>query len=190
MKTIKLARFPKIKHEEEPGPSCLPASIENVVRYHGGEISQQDIRQRCIDRHSNMDDIDLQAVRQVMDDSYGDDFSYRVKSKRNSDAISSEEDLLALAERGIVLDVPPIIQMDFPSCLYLPSYSRDTQQYVLTVLGASENHLLIWDTNPGVLSLPIVVSKEWMSDHMASSCTSLWIVPRDRENDVERLFSA
>lgn len=187
MKTVKLARFPKIKHMEDTGPYCIPASIENVVRYHGGDISQQEIRQRCIDQHGGIEDIDLERIIQVMDDSH-DDFAYRLKHKRNSNAISSEDDLLSLADRAIDLDVPPIIQMDFPSCLYLPSYSRDTRRYVLTVLGASENHLLIWDTNPGVLSLPIVVSKDWMSDHMASSCTSLWIVPRDRQSDVEQLF--
>lgn len=124
---------------------------------------------------------------QVMEDSH-DKFAYQLQNKRGSDAISSEEDLLSLAERGVELDVPPVIQMDFPSCLYLPSYSRDTRQYVLTVLGTSENHLLIWDTNPGVLALPIVVSKEWMTEHMASSCTSLWIIPTGREKEVEVLF--
>lgn len=44
MKTVTLGRFPKIKHMEGTGPCCIPASIENVVRYHGGDISQQEIR--------------------------------------------------------------------------------------------------------------------------------------------------
>jgi len=187
MKTIKLARFPKVKHMEGTGPCCIPASIENVMRYHGGEISQEDIRQWCIDQHGDMEHIDLDTASTVMEDNYSGDFSYRIKNQRNSN-ISSEDDLLAMTERAIQLDIPVIVQMGFPSCLYLPSYSRDTQQYVITVLGASENHVLIWDTNPGVLALPIVVSKDWMTDHMASSCTSLWIIPQSKEDDVEGLF--
>jgi len=188
MKTVKLARFPKVKHVEGAGPCCIPASIENVVRYHDGDISQEDIRQWCIDRYEDIDDIDLDMVTQAVKDNDSDNISYHIKNKRNSSAISSEDDLLDLARQAITLDIPVIVQMGFPSCLYLPSYSTETQGYVLTVLGASENHVLIWDTNPGVLGLPIVVSKDWMSDHMASNCASLWIVPRDRESDVEQLF--
>jgi hypothetical protein len=190
MKTVKLARFPKIKHLQGTEPCCIPASIENVVRYHGGDVSQQDIRAWCTERYGDADDIDLDKARQVMEETYGDGFSYHIKNRRNSSAISSEKDMLAAIQEAIDLDIPVIVQMNFPSCLYLPSYSTTSEQYVLTVLGASENHVLVWDTNPGVLALPVVVSREWMTDHMASGCTSLWIIPEGKENEVEALFTA
>ena len=187
MKTIKLARFPRTKHMEGDEPACIAAAIENVVRYHGGKLSHEDICRWCIDRHGGMDDIDLEKTRQILEENCNDDLAYTVIDKRTCNAIKSEEDLLGLARRAIDLDSPVIVEMNFPSCLYLPSYSTASERYVLTILGASENHVMIWDTNPGVLSLPIVVSKEWMADHMVSRCTSLWIIPRERESDVEAL---
>jgi|GEM_PF-7124256 len=41
MKAIQLARFPKIKHTHANW--CIPAAVENMVRYHGGDIAQVDI---------------------------------------------------------------------------------------------------------------------------------------------------
>ena len=188
MKAIQLARFPKIKHAQDNW--CIPAAIENVVRYHGGDLSQQQIVAWIKEVSGSSEHIDIENVVGVLRKENGHGgFIYRTEQLSSQKKSMDTAAFFALVRAAITQNLPPIVVMEFPSCWYLPGYSAGCEHYVLTIIGITQNHVLIWDTNPAVMALPIVVSNEWILSHLSPATTMLWVIPCEKEERFHMLLT-
>lgn len=140
-----------------------------------------------VEEYGNIRNVDFQKLKALLKQYYGEDFTYEIIDKTSCASIKTRMDILPFIGQAIGSDMPPIVLMEFPSCWYLPGYSTHCDSYAITVLGVSHNHVLIWDTNPKVIALPVVVSIDWIKSHLSPTCQTLWIVPNNKLAEFERL---
>jgi hypothetical protein len=183
---IKLRQFPKIKQKGTNW--CIPAAVENVIRFHGGHILQEDILNYYIEKYHHIEDIDVEKVHDILEHHFGKDYSYRILSKRTSQIIRTVMDVISLIKSGIRHDLPPIVLVELPSCWYLPGYSTRCDHYVFTALGFSQNSVLIWDTNPNTLNIPVVVENDWVKKHISPDMKTFWVIPNEKLETFENFI--
>lgn len=186
MMAVKISRFPKIQQNNVNW--CIPAAVENVTKFHEGYISQDDIVGYYIEKYHPIEDIDFDKVKDILEDYFAQDFSYKILNKHTSKIIGRGKDVIALIKSGVYHGIPPIILMEFPSCWYLPGYSTSCGHYVFTALGVSKNSVLIWDTNPKTINIPFVVENEWILKHLSSDLASFWVIPHKKRKTFETLL--
>ena len=187
MQALKLVQFPKIKQKDTNW--CIPAAVENVIRFHGGDVSQDDIFSYYIEKYHHIDDIDIDKVKDILERHFSQNYSYRIVSKRTSKIIREATDVVSLIKRGIHNGLPSILLVEFPSCWYLPGYSTHCDHYVFTTLGFSQNCILIWDTNPKTLNIPVVVENYWIKKHLSSNLLTFWVIPNKKLETFEELLT-
>ena len=187
MYAIKLRQFPKIKQKEIKW--CIPAAVENIIKYHGGHVSQEDIINRYVEKYHHIEDIDFQKVHDILEQHFSKDYCYRILGKRSSEIIRTAKDLIYLINSGILYDLLPIILVKFPSCWYLPGYSSGCAHYVFTALGFSQNSVLIYDTNPRTINIPVVVKNDWIKKHISPDLETLWIIPNEKLETFENFVN-
>jgi len=71
---INFENFPKIKQSTPIW--CVPASIENVVKYHGEDISQVDIVIEFIQKFTEFRLICFERVKDILDVRYPKNFKF------------------------------------------------------------------------------------------------------------------
>ena len=186
VQAIELKQFPKIKQKKKNW--CIFAAVENIVKFHGGSILQDDINQYYIEKYHYIKDIDFNKVYDILTNHFTQDFSYIIINKRNNRSIKRAKDVIELVKKAVHNNIPAILLVDFPSCWYLPGYSTACDHYVFTVLGASQNSILIWDTSPKTINIPVVVENEWVINHLSSDLSSFWIIPNEKLETFENLI--
>ena len=110
---------------------CVPASIENVIKYNKGDLSQRQIVDYFIEKFP-MGSICFDNVKNVLDINYGESkgFEYEVIHHPNKDV------LLNYVEGCIRSDLPVIISVQGPN-----------GQHMLTVLCIDEDNIKVFDTS-------------------------------------------
>ena len=90
--------------------SCIPASIENVVRYHGGNISQREFLDNFL-KDYNMKDLHFQKVKEFLDNDpfFTMNFKSEYKIKDDHKDIPG---LLKYIEECIARDLPVMIALN------------------------------------------------------------------------------
>ncbi len=120
---------------------CIPASIENVIKYNRGDLSQRQIIDYFIEKFP-MGSMCFDKVKDVLDIKYGESkgFVYEVIHHPNKDA------LFNYIEVCIRSDLPVIISVQGPN-----------SQHMLTVLCIDENNIKVFDTSfssQGIVDYP------------------------------------
>jgi len=183
---VYLRNFPKIKQKETNW--CILAAVENVVKFHGGNILQHDIYEHYIEKFHHIENIDFDKVKDILEHHFAKEFSYRILNKHTSKIIGRTKDVISLIKNGICHDLSPILLVELPTCWYLPSYSTHCDHYAFTALGYSQNSILIWDTNPNIINIPVVVENEWVEKHLSSDLTTFWVIPNEKVETFENLI--
>lgn len=154
MKCIELGKFPFIKQDKD---WCIPASIENVLKYHGGEFAQKKIKEAFEEKH-NFGEICFEKIKPILEEKYGKNFNYKIRNKRQGD-FSNGDEVWEYAKECIEKNDPLIVAMDLPN---------RTDIHMWTVICMGEMKIRIFDTGPPRPSLiKRLVTKEFFVNHLA-----------------------
>jgi hypothetical protein len=91
---------------------CLPASIENVIRYYGGDFSQRKFLNEFLQGH-NLHDLSFESAKIFLDQKpeFSDHFTFEVKSVNEHKDVSG---LQIYIEDCIKHDAPVIVAIKSP----------------------------------------------------------------------------
>ncbi|MBW1973345.1 MAG: C39 family peptidase [Deltaproteobacteria bacterium] len=165
MVRINFENFPKIKQSTQIW--CIPASVENVVKYHGGDISQVDIVIEFIQKFTYFKSICFEKVKDILDERYGKNFEFIVKSLSNGD-FKTGNDVISYAEDCIKKGLPLIVSMK-------PFKSRGAHMY--TIIGLDDDIVVVFDTNPDVKGYTRMPKDKFIRD-LSSDMGTLLIKPK------------
>jgi len=112
---------------------CIPAAVENVVKYHGGNLTQREIVDFVVQKYP-FGSISFAVVKEVLEENYGERFSYEDNHHNN------RSDLLNFIRDRIAESLPVIISMR----LLAQNNTQITHMY--TVLCIDGNFVDIFDT--------------------------------------------
>lgn len=149
--------FPYILQREDDW--CIPASIENVLGYHGYDLCQEQIDALYISE-TNPGGMCLPVIATILDSHYGDIFHFDGRPWPNPDI------LLDHVESCMADDLPVIVSMNLPD--------RDGP-HMYTILCIDENRVRIFDT--GFRERPRIISRNFFIRHLANGLNTLTISP-------------
>ncbi len=161
-----ISKFPYRK--QEPNDNCIPATVANVMQYHGLEIDQKEIRD--IYTSYTKEQICFERIKKALEPIYGIRFVYEIKH-RDKDFENFEEylDFVKICIRN---NLPLIVVHHFPKG------DGTSRVHMRTLLGIDENSVLIYDTDPSEKSEPFQVSIEEFKRVVHPDFTTFLITPK------------
>jgi hypothetical protein len=153
--------FPNILQREDDW--CIPASIENVMKYHRQttNITQSRIEQ-LYTQHYSFDTINFDTISQILRSTYGRHWNFDPQRWPDS------TQLLNYIEGCIDSNLPTIVSMGLPD--------RDGQ-HMFVVLCVRDNDLIIFD--PGFrTNRPRPIGREYFLNHLSPGRGTLTINPK------------
>lgn len=165
MSRVNLEEFPCIKQEREDW--CIPASIENIIKYHSGSISQKDIVDMFIKKFGS-EQIHFGNVKEILEEKYGDNYRYILKSKGQDD-FKNGEDVIDYAEKCLEDNWPLIIAMK-----NLPNSSAVHMYVVVNIEG---EEITVYDTDPSITEY-LKKDKNWIIEHLTDGLGTFLIISK------------
>jgi hypothetical protein len=165
MKKIKISNFPLRK--QHPEDNCIPATIANIMQYHGKKINQIEIRN--IYEKFSKEQICFERIKEALDIKFSDKFIYEIKNK-DAD-FQNFDGYLQFVNKSLDKNLPIISVMHFPT-------KDGYRVHMITILGIDENELLIYDGDPNIKNGPIPFSKEYLKSIIHPKFTSFLITPK------------
>jgi len=163
--SIDLDNFPKIKQSTQIW--CIPASVENVIKYHGGNISQVDIVTEFIQKFTEFRLICFERAKAILDERHGKNFEFIARSHSNGD-FKTRNDVISYAKDCIKKDLPLIVSMK-------PFKTKGAHMY--TIVGFDNDKVVVFDTNPSVKEY-IRISKDKFIRDLSPYMGTLLIKPK------------
>ena len=165
-------RFPEIKQRNSKW--CMPASIENVIKYHGGDLSQEQIIGWFEEKYGDQQ-IGFGKVKDILEEHYGEKFDYIIKNRSQGDFYDGNKVLL-YAEKCLKKDCPLIISM------WLPEYedqpiSEGHRVHMYIVYCIRKNTFSFFDTDPKISVYPRRI-KPWIIEHLSEQLGTFLIIPK------------
>jgi hypothetical protein len=138
---------------------CIPASIENVLKYYEFNLSQEKI----FKHYKNVQDpknMNFDDISNILEDLFGNDFNFEPKHH------DSGNQLIEYAEKRIQNNLPVIVSMKLPD--------RD-RPHMYTLVCVGDHNVKIFDT--GGTQRFVTRSRQWLIDHLADGLGTLVIRP-------------
>ena len=166
MPQIDVSKFPYRK--QYPSDNCIPATIANVMQYHGKEINQSEIR--IIYQSHSSEQICFERIKEALEPIFGDKFTYEIKQREEDFANFIE--YLDFVRISIENNLPLIVVHHFPRG------DGTMRVHMRTVLGIEGNSVLIYDTDPNVNPEPFSVSIQKFEQFIHPEFTTFLIIPK------------
>ena len=145
--------------------SCIPASIENVVRYHGGNISQREFLDNFL-KDYNMKDLHFQKVKEFLDNDpfFTMNFKSEYKIKDDHKDIPG---LLKYIEECIARDLPVMIALN-----------DGKNAHVVTVRYIEGGKIAYFDSNPKTGGFSDFIEIKNIQSDFAKGLGTFVIIPK------------
>jgi ABC-type bacteriocin/lantibiotic exporter with double-glycine peptidase domain len=152
-----LQNFPYILQRENDW--CIFASIENVLKYSGFDLPQEQIYALYISE-PNPDGLSFRTISRILERHYGDRFIFDPQNH------NTRNDLLVYVEDCICENLPVIVSMQ----------ASGGNAHMLIFLSIDQNNVTIFDTGGGTYNL-VPVSKQTIINNLAQGKGTLVIRP-------------
>jgi len=151
---------------------CIPASIENVVRYLGGKFSQRKFLDDFLGKY-HMNDLSFENIKKFLDNYSTFNIYFKCECKTKKEHIDKDNLLVYIKE---------CLKEDLPVMIVLKE-SENNKEYIhiVTVYYLEDNNISYFDSNPTNGGFVEFIDKNNFINKVSDNLGTLILRKRNRE---------